>query len=237
MKYAIFSDIHSNAEAAEAVLADIKRQHVDAMVCLGDTVGYGPNPLECLAMVRALRCPVLRGNHDHHTAQKKLPDWFSPVAHAGLLYSRFLLNEGHKTYLARLPLRYKNKDFEAVHASLHRPSEWHYVLDGMDAELHFQSQKKRIGFCGHTHQPCLWHYERKFYYRGVGTLELNETDKYLINVGSVGLPRDDIYHACYVVYDAKSRQVEFRRVDYNVAKTRAKILLAGLPAELAARLV
>lgn len=236
MKYAIFSDIHSNLEALKAVLADIKRQKADVAICLGDIVGYGPNPAECLELVRNLKCPVLRGNHDHHAAQKKLPDWFSPLAHTGLVYSRGRLTKAQKDYLGALPLTLKTNAFEAVHASLHRPSTWPYVLDGMEAELHFEAQKSPLAFCGHTHQPCIWHYEEKLYYHGVNTIKLSIGGKHLINVGSVGLPRDEDRRACYVLYDPETRQVKFRRVSYDVARTQAKIIAAGLPAELAGKL-
>jgi predicted phosphodiesterase len=236
MKYAIFSDIHSNLEALKAVLADIKRQKVDVAICLGDIVGYGPNPAECLELIRDMKCPTVRGNHDHHAAQKKLPDWFSPLAHAGLVYTSARLTKAQKEYLATLPLSLKINAIEAVHASLHRPSTWPYILDGFEADLHFEAQKSPLAFCGHTHQPCIWHFEEKLYYAGVNTLKLGATGKYLINVGSVGLPRDEDHRACYVIYEPKTHQVKFRRVTYDIATTQAKIISAGLPPELAGRL-
>jgi diadenosine tetraphosphatase ApaH/serine/threonine PP2A family protein phosphatase len=224
LKYAIFSDIHSNLEALKAA------------VCLGDIVGYGPDPAECLESVRAMKCPTVRGNHDHHAALPKLPSWFSPLALAGLVYSRAHLSKVQKKYLARLPLTLENESFEAVHASLDRPMTWPYVLDGTEAEWHFEAQKKPVCFCGHTHQPCVWHYEKKLFHPGVGTIKLNATDRFLVNVGSVGLPRDEDHRACYVIYEPKLRQVKFRRVPYDVAGTQGKIIKAGLPPELAAKL-
>ena len=236
MKYAIFSDIHSNLEALEAVQADMKRQKIDAAVCLGDIVGYGPDPAECLDWVREMKCPTVRGNHDHHAAQPKLPSWFSPLALAGLVHSRARLSKAQKKYLAGLPLTLEVGSFEAVHASLDRPLSWPYVLDGMEAECHFEAQRKAVCFCGHTHQPCVWHYEKKFFHPGVGTIKLSATDRFLVNVGSVGLPRDNDARACYVIYEPKLRQVKFRRVPYDIAKTQGKIIKSGLPAELAAKL-
>lgn len=236
MKYAIFSDIHSNLEALKAVQADMKRQKIDAAVCLGDIVGYGPDPVECLNLVRKMKCPTVRGNHDHHAALPNLPLWFSPLALAGLVYSRARLSPVQKKYLGGLPFMLENGDFEAVHASLDRPHTWPYVLDGTEAERHFEMQKKSVCFCGHTHQPCVWQYEKKFFHRGAGTIRLDATDQFLVNVGSVGLPRDKDPRACYVIYEPKLRQVRFRRVPYNVARTQGKILDAGLPPELAAKL-
>ena len=107
----------------------------------------------------------------------------------------------------------------------------------LEAELHFQSQRKPVCFCGHTHQPCVWHYEQKLFHAGVGTIKLNANERFLVNVGSVGLPRDNDPRACYVIYEPKLRQVRFRRVPYDVAKTQGKISKAGLPAELAAKLM
>lgn len=236
MKYAIFSDIHSNLEALKAVQADMKRQKVDAAVCLGDIVGYGPDPVGCLKLVREMKCPTVRGNHDHHAAEARLPSWFSPMALAGLVYSRARLGRACKKHLAALPLTLEESNFEVVHASLDQPLAWSYVLEGMDAEMHFRRQKKPVCFCGHTHQPCVWHYERKLFYPGVGTVKLNGTDRFLVNVGSVGLPRDEDHRACYVIYEPKLRQVKFRRVSYDIAQTQGKIIAAGLPAELAAKL-
>ena len=107
MKYAIFSDIHSNLEALKAVQADMKRQKIDAAVCLGDIVGYGPDPAECLESVRAMKCPTVRGNHDHHAALPKLPSWFSPLALAGLVYSRAHLSKVQKK--SRAPAAHPGK--------------------------------------------------------------------------------------------------------------------------------
>jgi predicted phosphodiesterase len=236
VKYAIFSDIHSNLEALKAVQADMKRQKVDAAVCLGDIVGYGPDPVECLESVRGMKCPTVRGNHDHHAALSKLPLWFSPLAFAGLVYSRARLTKAHKKYLAGLPLTLENKGFEAVHASLDRPLTWPYVLDGAEAEWHFEAQKKQVCFCGHTHQPCVWQYKKKLFHPGVGTIKLDDTDRFLVNVGSVGFPRDEDYRACYVIYEPKLWRVKFRRVSYDVTQTQGKILKSRLPAALAAKL-
>lgn len=236
MKYAILSDIHSNLEALEAVLADMKHQHIHHGVCLGDIVGYGPDPSECLEIVRKLKWPTVRGNHDHHAAEKMLPDWFSKVARAGLEYTRSKLTKEQKKYLGKLPFTLESHGFEIVHAALSEPEAWPYVFDGLEAELHFAAQKKQVSFCGHTHQPCIWQHDRKLFFPGLGNRKLTGEGKFLINAGSVGLPRDGDPRACYVVYEPKQHQIKFRRVEYDTSITRHKIIVAGLPAELAAKL-
>ncbi len=244
MRYAIFSDIHSNLEALEAVLADLRKQSIEKMVCLGDIVGYNANPRECLEIVRGLGCVLIRGNHDHESGREGKIPGFNPQATAGVLYSRGQIDAGQRAFLAGLPLQEKVDAFTAVHATLAEPERWGYVLSLAQAELSLAYQETPLCFFGHTHVPHLFVEEEKslgarlgkvaeYFYRKI---TLDPERRYFINVGSVGQPRDGDWRAAYVIYDSGERSLELRRVSYDVATTQAKIRKAGLPEALAERL-
>jgi len=237
MRYGIFSDIHSNLEALEAVLADMRAQAVGKLVCLGDIVGYNANPRECLEIVRGLGCVVIRGNHDQETARSgKVPD-FNPQATAGVVYSRHELDAAQRAFLGALPLKDTVDDFTVVHATLADPARWGYVVSLAEAELSIGFQKTALCFFGHTHVPHLFVEEEgkvaEYFYRKI---TLDPGKRYFINVGSVGQPRDGDWRAAYALYDSAERTLELHRVPYDVATTQAKIRQAKLPEALAARL-
>lgn len=240
---AVFSDVHSNLEALQAVMADMDRLKIERRYCLGDVVGYGPDPGACLEMVRDMRCPVLKGNHESAVASTNFYDdteaeEMNTSALAGIELSRKTLSEDQRNWLKTLPLALDEAEAEFVHGSLDAPGEWWYVMSPNDAWLHFEVQKRALCFCGHTHNPMLWHAEgKKLSVRpGVGRLPVRDTGKTLINVGSVGQPRDLNSDACYAIYSPEGHWVEFRRVPYDINRTRRKIREAGLPAYSAGRL-
>lgn len=235
---AVFSDVHSNLEALEAVLADMKAFGIERFVCLGDIVGYSASPAECLELVRALNCPVVQGNHDLDVSLDINDPSMRDVVVAGIEYSRMNLSSEQRTYLSSLPLAFKRGRSEFVHASLEDPGSWVYVFGSDDALAHFEMQELPICFCGHTHEPAIWHPSRKgmLTYPTTGFVRLPEGGKTLINVGSVGQPRDGNPLACYVIYDEVANTVEFRRIAYDIAKASEKIIAAQLPPILAARL-
>lgn len=236
---AVFGDIHSNLEALRAVLADMDALGVTRQVCLGDIVGYAANPSECVALVRTLRCPVLKGNHDALAAGEEALDELRDIAKIGLEFTRQRLTSEDRDYLGRLPLVVTNAGCEFVHASLHLPENWTYLVRQVDLQAHFAAQTHRISFAGHTHVPCAWHLESNGNLSplgGRGRVELPANGKILINVGSVGQPRDLCRDACYAVYYPRFNSIEFRRVGYNLRQTRRKILRAKLPAFAAQRL-
>jgi diadenosine tetraphosphatase ApaH/serine/threonine PP2A family protein phosphatase len=237
---AVFSDIHANADALAAVLADMQEHNVRSRVCLGDVVGYAAEPAECLEMVRALRCPVLQGNHDHAAGSDDALLGLRRAAQTGILYSRARLSEEQRAYLAALPLSREEPTCQFVHASLDEPLEWTYVISAWDALAHFSQQTQRLCFCGHTHIPMLWHLSPEgnlVATHGEGRIALPPDGKVLVNVGSVGQPRDQQSSACYVLYHTRMDEVEFRRVPYDISAARRKILRAELPAESGDRLL
>ena len=231
----VFSDVHSNLEALVAVLADMKSCGIARQVCLGDIVGSAANPAECLELVRALACPVTQGDQDLDATRGDEDPSMPAGLRAAMEQARRNLTSEQKAYLGNLPLTHASGRSEFVHASLEDPGSWGYVLNSSDAEAHFEKQTLPLCFCGHTREPAVWVPSRRgmLSYPTTGRVRLPEGGKTLINVGSVGQPRDANPLACYVIYDEVANTVEFRRVAYDVAKAAEKIASAGLPVSLA----
>ena len=241
MKYGIFGDIHGNLEALEAVVLDMEEQGVTHPLCLGDLVGYGANPAECLEVVRALGCPVVRGNHDDLATMKKIPSSFSEAAQVSLAYARGQLNPSQLNFLRRMPMTWIEDPITLVHATLDGPESWGYISTRLEAQTSFLYQKTPLCFVGHTHRPCAFAQEKE-----VRPLEFRLVDihpdrtkagrKFLFNVGSVGQPRDGDWRASYAVFSPEKQLIDLRRVNYNIEKASAKIIKAGLPESLSKRL-
>lgn len=239
MRYLIFSDIHSNLEALEAVLAHANDKKVDAVICLGDFVGYGADPDECVSRVVELsNVQAVLGNHDAAVLDPAQRDFFNPVAKAGIIYSELHTNKESLDYLRSLPMKIQsNNGFEAVHASPSYPESWTYVLEPMDATNAFHAMTHPVAFIGHTHFPAV-HSDNGMVKPFIpGDRVRPEPDrKVLVNVGSVGQPRDGDSRAAYVVYDSDVGAIDIFRVEYDIATAAAKIIDAGLPPMLADRL-
>lgn len=238
MRVALISDIHSNWEALEAVAQDIRRQRVDEVVCLGDIVGYGADPGLCLDFVRGKKWPCILGNHDEAASGTMELDGYSELAQAGMKYTREVLGEEQKHWLGARPRTAQMHNAHLVHSSLHQPEEWHYVIDELAAELNFQEQELAVCFYGHTHVSCIWErMEDSISLESAPRARtLNRSSRYLINVGSVGQPRDRNRRACYAIWDPSENRVIFRRVPYDIETAQRKIRKAGLPMQLASRL-
>jgi diadenosine tetraphosphatase ApaH/serine/threonine PP2A family protein phosphatase len=238
MKIAIFSDVHSNLPALDAVLKDIDEQEVNLRVCLGDTVGYNADPADCLERVRAVSDAVIQGNHDLYSATSEGLADFNPVARAGVEFSRKNLTDAQKKWLHALPLVKNANDHTYVHASLFSPEDWIYVSSPLEAMLHFREQKTPVAFCGHTHRPVVWHSDDGPIeaFRPRERMKLDKPGKYLVNVGSVGQVRDGDPRACYVIYEPEKRALRYRRIEYDIHAAQKIILAAGLPPFLAMRL-
>ncbi len=236
---AVFADIHSNIEALRAVLDDMDTFSLRRRYCLGDIVGYAANPAQCLELIRSLGCPVVIGNHDSAVSDDAAFQMMRDTAKAGMEFARQKLSREQSNYLESLPLVFSEENTEFVHSSLKSPSEWHYVLHASEAAENFEAQTKPICFCGHTHIPAVWHLDsggRIKSWKGRGRITLPADGKILINVGSVGQPRDLCAEACYVLCDPIARWVQFRRVPYDLQKTKRKIMRAKLPRFTAQRL-
>ena len=244
-KIAVFGDVHGNIDALETVLADCLAQGVDSYLCTGDVVGYGARPRECIAKVRALGCPVVKGNHDLYAASTESDtDDFNPTAALAMQWTRDALDAGDIAWLDSLPFSVVKTGIALVHSTMDKPKEFGYVFDNKQAEANFAQQTAPLCFHGHTHCPIIFEKHMAGVYR-IDPQELEQTDfmfklapgrKYFINVGSVGQPRDGDRRATYAIYSPKERTVRFRRLEYDIAAAQAKILEAGLPPRLAERL-
>jgi diadenosine tetraphosphatase ApaH/serine/threonine PP2A family protein phosphatase len=236
LRYAIFGDIHGNHDALDAVLADIAERQIDYMVCMGDIVGYGAEPRECIQRVRETGALCLVGNHDHAASGKLGVEFFNLYAKQAALWTRERLEDGDKEFLDSLGFVEHFQDFAVVHGSLHGPEMFNYVQTIFDAELSFEALDKPLLFYGHTHIPLTFFDTTPMTYTMDAEMEIDPAVKTLINVGSVGQPRDENPRACYAVYDDRAQKVELRRVPYDVEAAAAKIREAGLPEALAVRL-
>ncbi len=239
LKYAVLGDIHANRPALAAVLEEAARLRVDAFVSVGDIVGYGAEPSACVAMLRELDgLIVVQGNHDEMAAGDRILDDINPNAAAAMKWTREQLSADEREWLRSLPLTLPvGADAIVVHASPDDPAGWHYVLNERDVQDCFDVLESRICFYGHVHIP--------FCFREAGSpagatyaeVGLDADDRYLINVGSVGQPRDEDPRAALVVYDDLLDIVTMHRVEYDIAEAQLRILDAGLPSALAERLI
>ncbi len=237
MTTVLLSDIHGNLEALDAVLGEIDKRRPKRIVCLGDIVGYGASPNECLAKVRE-RCDlVLLGNHDAAASGGPEASRFNIYARVAAEWTAKTLTREHREYLQRLPLTSSQGSFFLVHASPACPRDWEYLLDRFDAEPQFHYFTEPVCFIGHTHQPAVYMADPSGCKSlPLSSLTLDPARRYIVNVGSVGQPRDHDPRACFLVYNEAAGSVEYVRVPYDVEAAQAKIRAAQLPEVLAARL-
>lgn len=240
MKFCIFGDIHANLEALEEVLRDAEARGCTQFACLGDVVGYNASPRECLEMVRSLDCPVIKGNHDEECSRDTPLEGLNPLAFAALGWTRDQMREKEKEYLRSLRLVRQVTDFTIVHATLDSPGGWAYVQNKFDAMASFNYQFTSVCFFGHTHVPVAYVQNESARPDKVDLEEkevpIEAGQKYFINVGSVGQPRDGDWRAAYAIYDKSAQTVTVHRLEYDLEKAQKKILEAGLPEGLAVRL-
>lgn len=225
MRYAIISDIHANLQALEAVLADISVQNIDSVLCLGDAVGYGTQPVEVLRIVRETVHVMLMGNHDAAVVDMMDTSDFSDGALLSIASTKPLLDSSAIEYLESLPYGYTAPEFACAHANLANPESFDYVQTIEDAVLSFKARSERLLFVGHTHAPAVFLLDPE------GTCSKLSGDgfpvlhscRYLINPGSVGMPRTKDLRATYCIYDTVANKVSFRKVGYDVQAFRKKI--------------
>ncbi|MEO5722705.1 MAG: metallophosphoesterase family protein [Chthoniobacterales bacterium] len=237
MRFAIFSDLHSNLEAIEAVLEDARAQNCTQFVCLGDLVGYNANPHECVEIVQKMECPAVKGNHDEQASLVTSSRDFNELAERAINWTRAHLTEDDKQWLADLRLTRQVRDFTIVHSTLDTPAEWGYIFNTLDAAASFTYQHTTLCFFGHTHVAGAFVRDDHGVKRvRVDQLAIEPGKKYFINTGSVGQPRDGDPRAAYCIYDAERNMVEQRRLKYDLPSAQKKIIQAGLPRLLAERL-
>lgn len=239
MRILIISDIHANFSALEAILTD--SSSFDAVWCLGDLVGYGPDPNECVACIRHmpnLKCII--GNHDAAALMRIDADTFNPEARMALHWTQKNLCDASKEFLRGLPELIQNENVTLAHGSPRHPI-WEYLLDTHTAGQNFMHFTTFYCFVGHTHLPAIFSIEDE----GQGTqLTIPEPDtrlqlipRAIFNPGSVGQPRDRDPRAAYAIYNDETHEVDYRRVAYDIAAVQARMMDAGLPQRHIQRLV
>lgn len=239
MRYAIFSDVHSNLEALEAVIKAYKLESIDKYLCIGDVVGYGTDVKECVKKVKALAGVCVAGNHDWASVNLFSLEHFNPQAKEAVVWTKRYLDEESKYFLEALRLIYKDEDLTLVHGTLDNPQDFKYMVNGYDAWESFQLLKTNVCFIGHTHIAGVFKKDKgdNVYYMQEREVNVKDGNSYVVNVGSVGQPRDGNPDAGFCVYDTETGTVRIKRVKYDARKTRDKIIKAGLPADLGDRLL
>ncbi len=233
----VFSDIHGNVHALDAVLGCLEDHGVDTMYCCGDIVGYGAHPNECCNRLRDRKIPTVAGNHDHAALLKTNIAFFNDIAKAAVLWTKEALTEENTQFLSDLPLTLEEGDHFFTHASPIEPDEWNYVLTLGDARSCFEAFDQRFCYIGHSHQPfVIEYYEGTILCPSSPEIPILPDRRYLINVGSVGQPRDRNPMACLVVVDLDEERIEFHRTPYDLEAAKQAIIATGLPPQLAERL-
>lgn len=239
MRYGIFADVHANLEALEAVLNACKKEDIDKYLCVGDVVGYAANPNECVKIVKSLAMITVAGNHDWASVNLFALNYFNPVAEEAVIWARENIDDESKIFLGSLKLVFENEGLVAVHGTLNNPQEFDYMRDSYIALETFGLMQRDICFVGHTHVAGIFIKDRneRIAYQQDESIKIKEANKYIINVGSVGQPRDGKPAAAYCIYDTAQKEVEIKRINYDIETTRMKIIDAGLPKFLGDRLL
>jgi predicted phosphodiesterase len=240
MKIGIISDIHSNSEAINSVLKNIKE--VDEFICLGDIVGYGADPNYCIEKIKDLNCRCIGGNHDFAVVGKVNINYFNYAARAAILWTSLQLKKENHNLLLSLKKKIELGDnVFAVHGSPQDPI-LEYILDKNTASLIFSKFNFKICFIGHSHLAGCFSFNENnnqidyMNFSHGGYIEINKNKRYIINCGSVGQPRDGNPKASYGIYDLKYGIINIYRVSYPIHLAQDKIINAGLPRSLADRL-
>ncbi|MCD6351869.1 MAG: metallophosphoesterase family protein [Armatimonadetes bacterium] len=241
MRYGVLSDVHSNLPALKAVLAALEEEGVDEYLCLGDIVGYGPFPNECCEILAELGARCVRGNHDEAAINPSKELWFTSAALTCIRWTRDVLTDANRLFLAGLEPRYIGEHFVLCHGSIPDPD--FYTTSPRDALLSFRVLAQQLAFFGHTHYAEWFEYDPTR--QRLPSLRpspdgdkvlLREGVQYMVNPGSVGQPRDRRSSAAFAILDLEEGSFELKRVPYNIAETQQAILEAGLPEAMARRL-
>jgi diadenosine tetraphosphatase ApaH/serine/threonine PP2A family protein phosphatase len=238
VKSAFIADVHGNLEAFTAVCASIRDECADRVVFLGDIVGYGANPNECIDLLRGLTEHCIAGNHDWAATGRQSTESFNPAARDAIGWTSAQLTPQNKKMLNALPLSLEMDGFLCVHATPCMPEQWRYILNVFDAQVIFETYHDRLCFVGHTHCPAVFKEQKNetVVKEAPPVVALQPQCRYIINSGSVGQPRDGDPRASYGVYDDSSSTYKLMRVEYDFFSAQKKILNAGLSDFLAHRI-
>tara|TARA_R110001599_G_scaffold1889_4_gene9891 strand:- start:344067 stop:344768 length:702 start_codon:yes stop_codon:yes gene_type:complete len=217
---ALISDIHGNLPALEAVLKKVDTYKPDQLLCLGDIVGYGPFPVECVDLIMDRNIPTVMGNHDAGVSGKLTIKHFRGPNRVLIEKTQELLNESQLNWLRELPVTLKGDKWTAVHANPIEPLKWEYVDSAIKARSMLRTIDTQLCFVGHTHIPFMVSDQ-------IAVMGFKKEHKYLINPGSVGQPRDDDFRASFCLLDTDKWEIKTERVDYNTEKVLTGLTILG----------
>jgi predicted phosphodiesterase len=238
MRYAILSDIHANWEALETAAQDLKARQIDRIAVLGDTVGYGANPMECFDWAQEHADIYLMGNHEKALFDRDLRLWFNPMAAEAIAWTEKVMKPEAIEEARVLPFTQIENHLMFAHGSPEQPETFPYILNYSDTEPAFKAMTEQVCFIGHTHVPCCFcEGTQSAEYLKAGIVKVDGKGRFLLNPGSVGQPRDQDPRLSYGIYDDKNKTFEIVRLEYNNREAARKIREAGLPQYLAARLL
>jgi len=241
MRVAVLSDIHANLPALEVVIRHIESLAVDALLCCGDIVGYGAHPGDCVDIVRTKAVRCVRGNHELALLDPRQADSFNEYARDAIYWTMGALNRTQLDYIKALSDNARWEDFILAHGSFIDPDE--YVFSEHQAHANLLITPCRLGCIGHTHYPEAYFLDPDGDVHsnpdgifGEGKFELKPGNRYLVNVGSVGQPRDGDNRASFALFDLKEGWAEIIRLEYDINRAAEAIKDAGLPPILGTRL-
>ncbi len=238
MRIGFFADVHANLEALEACLADFRLERLKKAFFLGDAVGYGPDPNKCVELIDKKADIRILGNHDAVAIGLLSTSYFNQYAQISMGYTCQVLSEKNLSRIRKFLMEATYDIVKMLHASPKEPSSWGYVLDVKDAEENFRYFEQQVCVIAHSHRPAI---VRKY---GTNCCEavahdfvhIDDEYRYIVNVGSVGQPRDGDPRACYMIWDTDTNIVSTKRVEYDYAKTQEKMIKANLPRFLVERI-
>jgi putative phosphoesterase len=237
MRLAFISDIHANIHALNAAAERIEQEAPDKIICVGDVVGYGAYPLECIDWVRKNCEFTVQGNHDFHAIEHSEAYNFNPRAYAALAWTGDQLGEEEMQWLNELPISEVIDDALVIHGHPMAPEAWLYILDGHQADLALRLVDQDHVITGHSHmQGCFFEGEGRTKMIRDEIIDLRGR-RAVLNPGSVGQPRDGDARAAFGILDTDEKIFTLIRVDYDVESARVAIMDAGLPKELGDRLL
>jgi predicted phosphodiesterase len=238
MRYGFFSDVHSNLEALKVVVADLQKEKLDQVFFLGDAVGYGPDPNECTSIIDQVAVVKLMGNHDYAALGLIETNLFNEYAQRSMEWTTGILTDKSLKVLSKFAMDHRFDESYLVHSTPKEPQEWNYIFDLDDAEENFNFFNKQTCLIGHSHFPVIIkkYDDRHCFLHQETWTKIEKGFKYIINIGSVGQPRDGSNLASYLVYDADEKIARIKRLPYDFAKTQAKMEKRGLPQYLIDRL-
>ncbi len=238
MKIGAVSDVHANLEAFNAVLDFFHQEGVDQIVCLGDIVGYGPDPAACIELLQKTKAKTVAGNHDWGVADKTPINRFYHLAALALQWTKKSLSKEHILFLKELPLAMDLGPLYLVHACPSAPETWNYIFTIAEALREIRACPFNICLVGHTHRPLIVEKTAHGARREIldPAFSFQPDVQYLINIGSVGQPRDGDPRAGCALIDLKKTLCSFHRIPYDFTTTQKKMLAAGLPLPLIERL-